>query len=59
CASLQTTMIRFAIVALDPSLQAVSCNMVRLPIKGSSCFGYMARDAGQSRVPEPPERITG
>ena len=26
---------------------------------GSSCFGYCARDIGQSRVPEPPERITG
>jgi hypothetical protein len=24
-----------------------------------NCLGYIARDRGQSRVPEPPQRITG
>ena len=27
--------------------------------KRMNCFGYMARDSGHSRVPEPPERMTG
>jgi hypothetical protein len=25
----------------------------------TNCFGYMARERGQSRVPEPPDRMTG
>src|SRR5579875_1108223 len=36
-----------------------SCSNVRSVTSGSSCLGYCARDIGQSRVPEPPERITG
>ena len=27
--------------------------------KRTNCFGYMARDNGHRRVPEPPERMTG
>ena len=27
--------------------------------KRMNCFGYIARDSGHSRVPEPPERMTG
>jgi hypothetical protein len=27
--------------------------------KRTNCLGYMARDSGHSRVPEPPERMTG
>ena len=38
---------------------AVSCSMVCLPVRASSCLGYISRDSGQSRVPAPPERITG
>jgi hypothetical protein len=26
---------------------------------GNSCFGMAARDSGQRRVPEPPDKITG
>ena len=37
----------------------VSCSMVLSPTKGKYCLGYCLRDSGQSRVPEPPERITG
>jgi len=33
--------------------------MVLSPTKGKYCLGYCLRDSGQSRVPEPPERITG
>jgi hypothetical protein len=28
-------------------------------VSGSSCFGYIEREAGQSLVPEPPDRMTG
>jgi hypothetical protein len=38
---------------------AVSCSMVLSETRGSSCFGIAARDSGQSRVPAPPDRITG
>jgi hypothetical protein len=27
--------------------------------KRMNCLGYMARDSGHRRVPEPPERMTG
>ena len=30
-----------------------------LPDKGKNCFGNPERDRGQSRVPEPPHKITG
>ena len=39
--------------------RAVSCSMVCLLVRASSCFGYISRDSGHSRVPAPPERITG
>jgi hypothetical protein len=32
---------------------------VRSPQSGSNCFGKDARDSGHSRVPEPPDKITG
>ena len=38
---------------------AVLCNKLCSPEKQWNCFGYNRRDTGQSRVPEPPERITG
>ena len=28
-------------------------------MSGQSCLGKLSRETGQSRVPEPPERITG
>ena len=34
--------------------------LVAWPLKKwMNCFGYMARDSGHSRVPEPPDRMTG
>ena len=30
-----------------------------MPDKGKNCFGNPERDRGQSRVPEPPHKITG
>ena len=57
-ASLHTTMGGMA-PAIVARRAAVSCSMVCLPVRASSCFGYISRDSGQSRVPAPPERITG
>ena len=37
----------------------VSCNIVLSPTNGKYCLGYCLRDSGHSRVPEPPERMTG
>ena len=45
--------------ATPASRAAVSCSMVRSPVSASSCLGSSSRDSGQSRVPAPPERITG
>jgi hypothetical protein len=33
--------------------------MDRSPTIGSSCLGKLCRDKGHSRVPEPPDMITG
>ena len=38
---------------------AVSCSIVCWPVSASSCFGYISRDNGHSRVPAPPDKITG
>ncbi len=57
-ASLHTTMGGRA-SAIVASRAAVSCSMVCLLVRASSCLGYISRDNGQSRVPAPPERITG
>ena len=38
---------------------AVSCSSERSEISGQSCLGKLSRDTGHSRVPEPPDRITG
>src|SRR5215469_14272520 len=38
---------------------AVSWNSEFSDARGSNCLGRAARDRGHSRVPEPPERITG
>ena len=38
---------------------AVSCSSVWAEISGQSCFGKLSRETGQSRVPEPPDRMTG
>jgi hypothetical protein len=38
---------------------AVSCSSVRSPFTAWSGFGWYSRESGQSRVPEPPHRITG
>jgi hypothetical protein len=38
---------------------AVSCIIVRSDTSGQSCLGKLSRDTGHSRVPEPPDRITG
>src|SRR5205823_10482355 len=34
-------------------------NVDRLPIRGMNCLGMPSREAGHSRVPEPPARSTG
>jgi len=57
CASLQTT-----IGAANPgpaARAAVSCSIVRSLVSGQNCFGYPCRDNGHSRVPVPPQRMTG
>src|SRR6202000_881596 len=33
--------------------------IVCLPVRASSCLGYISRDSGQSLVPAPPDKITG
>jgi hypothetical protein len=33
--------------------------MVRSPASGSSCFGKLSRESGQSLDPEPPDKMTG
>ncbi len=38
---------------------AVSSIIEWSEISGQNCLGKLSRDTGQSRVPEPPERITG
>jgi hypothetical protein len=38
---------------------AVCCSRLASPNSARSCFGYSERDIGHSRVPEPPDRITG
>ena len=38
---------------------AVSWSSVLAEISGQSCLGKLSRETGQSRVPEPPERMTG
>src|SRR6202789_713781 len=58
CASLHTTIGAIA-PAMIARRAAVSCSMVCLPVRASSCLGYISRDNGHSRVPAPPERITG
>ena len=38
----------------------VSCNIVDSPLtSGNNCFGYIDTEAGQSRVPAPPESMIG
>src|SRR5580698_1842943 len=58
CASLHTTIGGIAPVIVARRA-AVSCCMVCLLVRANSCFGYISRDNGHSRVPAPPERITG
>jgi hypothetical protein len=38
---------------------AVSCNIDRSDRSGQSFFGKVSHDTGHSRVPEPPDKITG
>jgi hypothetical protein len=57
CSSLQT--MSGGAKLSPPTRSIVSCNMLRLETSGSSCFGRSARDNGQSRVPAPPDRMTG
>src|SRR5690606_5544465 len=33
--------------------------LVSPALKRMNCFGYMARESGHKRVPEPPDKITG
>src|SRR5215471_5883908 len=57
CASLQTMT---GAAAASPSRRStVCCSNVRVPMSGKSCLGYSSRDSGHSRVPAPPERMTG
>jgi hypothetical protein len=41
------------------ALNAVCCIIVRSETKAQSCLGKLSRDTGHSRVPEPPDKITG
>ena len=41
------------------ALSAVCCIIVRSETNAQSCLGKLSRDTGHSRVPEPPDRITG
>ena len=57
CSWLHTT-----IGAANPSplaRAAVSWIMVRSEISGQNCLGKLSRDTGHSRVPDPPDKITG
>ena len=57
CSSLQTT-----IGGANPGplpRSTVSCSSERSDSNGQSCFGKLSRETGHSRVPEPPERMTG
>ena len=38
---------------------AVSCISVCSDVSGQSCLGKLSRETGHSRVPEPPDRMTG
>lgn len=38
---------------------AVACNIVSLLVSESNCLGYLSRESGHKRVPDPPERMTG
>ena len=38
---------------------AVCCSSVRSPFTACRGLGWYSRDSGQSRVPDPPHRITG
>ena len=48
-----------------PSVLASRCSVVASKLDPRSlktlmnCLGYMARDSGQRRVPEPPDKMTG
>src|SRR5215207_9538601 len=53
------TTIGFAKIGDLDTLSAVFWNVECSPIKLINCFGKLSRDAGQRRVPDPPERITG
>src|SRR5690606_27582870 len=58
CSSLATTM--GAARPGRPSRRCqVACSRLRSPTRGWNCLGCVSRDSGHSRVPEPPERITG
>ena len=57
CSWLQTTT--GGAKAAPVARSAVSWINERSEISGQSCFGKLSRDTGQSRVPEPPERMTG
>src|SRR6056297_1491755 len=59
CCSLQTTMGGAQSSPSPSSRRRVSCSSDRSPVRRNSCFGFPARDAGHSRVPEPPQRMTG
>ena len=58
CSSLHT-MIGGGEAGRRGARSAVSCSSVRSESSGQSCLGKLSRDTGQSRVPEPPERMTG
>src|SRR4051812_2708903 len=58
CDSLQTRS-GSPIAATPRQRSAVSCSSVCSPFRACSGFGWYSRDSGQSRVPEPPHRITG
>src|SRR5690606_24110919 len=58
CSSLATT-IGAARPGRPSSRCQVACSRLRSPTRGWNCLGCVSRDSGHSRVPEPPERMTG
>ena len=52
------SQLRFASTA-NEAMPAEAWNRLSWPKMSANCLGKLLRDSGQSRVPEPPHRITG
>ena len=69
CASCSATMKRDSAEAMTVGLANTASSATRRTVawkvevagstSGVNCFGMLSREAGHSRVPDPPHRITG